>query len=1242
MLTNVSVFNHNTFILMKKMTLGVVLAFFLLHLSQKSLAQNNQNWWLDQSETALRLAPDAKRLIKASHYRTLQINISELQNSLAAHATTQLSFPLPDGRTEIFSVRYSPVMANDLAKKYPNIRTFAGQSLANPTHSVRFDVTPKGFHALLYLGNETVYIDPYSTSDILNYICYFKKDFLLQKPTSPCSVKNKTDNDLPNDPSFTAPQQQNKKRGGQTFGCDAPLQLRTYRLAVACTGEYAQFHYAGIPADSVAQRKAAVLSAIVTSINRVTNVYERETAVRFILVPNNDTLIYLSAASDPFNNDNSGQLINQSQTVITNIIGNANFDIGHTFSTGGGGLAGLGVVCQNGDKASGITGTDSPIGDPFDIDYVAHEIGHQFGGNHTFNSSTGSCSSNREGSVAYEPASGVTIMAYAGICAPQDLAPNSIDNFHAASLDEILTYINNAEGNNCPVRTGTNTAPKIVSGVAISLTIPKRTPFILDAKATDADGDSLTYCWEQWDLGPQGNINAASTTAPIFRSFSPTLNSFRYFPKLSDILTNTTTYGEVLPTVARTLKFRLTVRDNRLADTGGGGVCWEDYELKVAASGPFLVTKPNAGTEIWKAGGYESVTWDAAQTQLAPVNCPLVNIKLSLDGGQTYPITLATNTPNDGSEYVLAPDTVSTLARVRIEAVGNVFFDISDKNFSIEKPSVPTFSFAIAPSSRRVCLPQSDTILLQTISLLGFDSSLIFKVLSGVPTGATASFSRDTIQPSQTTQLFIDYANVTTRRIDTVRIQAIAAGGDTLLRDIYLQIIPNNFSALQTSQPANGASGVTQLPTFRWNKTPNADSYEIQIATNPAFDSVSIVKNISNLTDTTYTPNNLLEINRLYYWRVRPVNECGKGNFTDISLFHTLSLSCAKFSSGNVPLTISQSGTPTIESSLTVAGGGEISDINVTKLKGSHEFFRDLDVRLVSPQGTEVKLFANVCGNSSGNFDVVMDDQSPTAINCPPTNGKQWKPQELLSAFNGENSSGVWKLRVKDQVASSGGNLTAWELQICGNIAANPPVLVKNDTMPVAPAKDRFVANDFLLATDVNNTAEQLIYTLMRVPRHGFLLRSGSLQAIKVGEKFSQSSLNSNQIRYKNNGNGAAFDDFSFVVEDGEGGWINTTQFNIRMDENAPVGTSETADLANQFYLYPNPTSGDFQLTWKTEEVLNHVTVTIINAQGQIVENVSLVEKNHIFASNLLANGVYFIKIQTKNTNFVKKIVLSK
>lgn len=744
---------------------GAVLLSFCFAGSGRAENAASNNIWQDVKESSVVLS--GGRAIVPQSYRTLHLYTSGFSQLLAqapleftdAARKSQLviTLPMPDGGLARFRVEESPISLPDPTEKVSDFKTYSGQGLDDPTATVRFDISPAGFHAQILSAGETVYIDPYSTNDTSNCISYYKRDLQRSGARPECFASGSDHLGGLSRPANIA---------GVIPSAANGSTLRSVRTAIACTGEYTTFfRQAG---DTDDQAKARALNAIKVTMNRVNGVWGRDAAVRYVLLSDTDELkiVYPNGATDPYTNNSASKLSDENQTNLDNVIGDANYDMGHVFATSPGGEGTQGI-CVTGDKAKGVTGTNMPVGDSFDIDFVAHEMIHQWGGNHTFNdSATGSCTAaNRNGPTAVEPGSGSTTASYAGICDNANLQANSDDYFHSVSIGEILNAL--ATFATCPASSATGNTPPTVTAPA-SFTIPQGTPFTLTATASDANGDALTYAWEEIDVGAASPPNTDDGTRPLFRPYKPVAISSRTFPSLTYILNNannppatftgtsatgsvceqggTCLTGEVMPVTNRTMKFRVTVRDNR---AGGGGINDATTQVTVSTgSGPFLVTSPN--TAITVTGGSQmNVTWSVANTTAAPVSVANVKISLSTDGGNSFPTVLAASTANNGSATVTVPNVSTTTARIKVEAVGNIFFDISDANFTITgNGAIPGL---VANVSTRLPVGTGENVLIEGFTVQGPAGStkkIIVRALgpSLTPFGVTDALPNPTLE----------------------------------------------------------------------------------------------------------------------------------------------------------------------------------------------------------------------------------------------------------------------------------------------------------------------------------------------------------------------------------------------------------------------------------------------------------------------------------------------------------------
>ena len=652
-------------------------------------------------ETARALELNQKSLIKIldSAPDDSAEKITDLSKSGAI-----LELPFPEGGFMRFRIVDSPVMDADLLKRFPDIKSYRGQSIDDPRVSARVDFSPRGFNATVLTADKTISIHPARYDDVNRYVSYYGENFDAE--SLGCGVT---------DSVMRQSRIDNLLDGKDADNIATGATLKKYRLALAATQEY--YNDPALGGGSM----ASAVASLNTWVNALNVIYERELAVRFLLV--NNTSIIFTAEPDGLTNNND-VMLGEIRPIIEANVGLANYDVGHVLSNGNGGAGGVanvGVVCRTDNvKGSGVSHINSPPGNPFGLHVFAHELGHQFGAPHSWNGCP-PAASQRFGLTAYEVGSGSTLMSYGGVCGNDNLVGTNYaindKRFHAISLQYINTYLGTTA---CAVTESTGNAAPIVDAGA-NYTIPKFTPFALTASATDANGDvpNLTYTWEQFDSGgdlypnpPYLDTNdPTTTTRPIFRAYAPTSDPTRFFPSLTYILNNandppdtaesgTRRIGEELPRIGRTMNFRVTARDNR---SGGGGTNDDTVTLTVDGnSGPFGVTAPNSAV-TWTGGTAQIITWDVANTNAAPISVQNVKISLSTDGGNTFPTVLAASTANDGSESINVPNGIQTAtARIKIEAIGNIFFDISDANFTINNgDSCPIIS-GITPGAGNI------------------------------------------------------------------------------------------------------------------------------------------------------------------------------------------------------------------------------------------------------------------------------------------------------------------------------------------------------------------------------------------------------------------------------------------------------------------------------------------------------------------------------------------------------------
>lgn len=978
-----------------RLVFSITIVFFSFYASGQS------NYW-EKVSASNKVRNTALKQFKVKDAQFFSLNESAFKKELTAsgHSKKQgeiIYFPNAEGNSVPYRIHEASVLSPELSKKYPQIKSYRGYAIQHPEEKIRLSISHKEVQAMLvsHSGKPNQFVQKSKDDTYLMY-----------------SRATRSDDDI----EFVCEtKEQVLMAGAARFAKPVDDQvLRKYRVAISASGEYTQFH-GGTKADA--------LAAINATLTRVNEVFETDLAVTLELVADTDKVIYTNPSTDPYSGGLS-TLGNSAQQTFDQQIGVNNYDFGHLFHRGvNGGNAGfIGGVCVNGQKGGAYSSGENPVGDVFDLDFVAHEIGHQLGAFHTW-------SYESEGTLSQmEPGSGTTIMGYAGITQRDNVAGRGDDYFHYRSIEEISETLRDKS---CGETFVLANQPPIIDPLE-DYTIPKSTPFVLNGTATDPDVDDvLTYTWEQIDHGIVNSANFGPTnpSGANFRSRPPSLEGVRYFPLQSRVLSGNLTQTnpqegdawETVSDVEREMNFALTVRDNAV---GGGQVVSELVKILVTNSGgPFAVTSQQSSVTL-TAGDVETIEWDVANTNVAPVYTEFVDILLSNDGGLSYTTVLASNVENDGSHDVVVPAVPTTEARIMVKPVDNIYYAVNSTDFTIEVSEV-VLNFSQLEFD--VCQLSDITVPFIYETYLGFSEEVTFTV-EDMPVNLAATVVPDTVITGGTNVdiLFENTENVPEGSYP-IRIVANSA---TVTREviIILNVYDTNFDMVATTAPENGLMDASINTLLEWELNPSNVSYEVQIATDAGFSNIVEVETVKT---NSYMPLDL-QNQTTYYWRVRPENICGQGAFNAPQTFTTVQVSCEQKFANGFPKEISANGTSEVISKISFFEDLPVSDINVN-LNIEHSYVEDLVIRLTSPEGTTVTLVSGSCGEFD-NINATFDDEGSTFF-CNPSGenviGGTVKPLGTLSSFDGESILGEWVLEVIDNASSDGGAVVDFSLDVC-------------------------------------------------------------------------------------------------------------------------------------------------------------------------------------------------------------------
>ncbi len=1180
------------------------LVFFLIFCTK----MQSQNWQLIKSTSTLQQNNEVKRAIplKSIIYKLDFQDV--IQNTQSSSQRSKMSISLPNQKGEMISYQINEdrIMEEDLARRYSKIKVYEGYDVSGKRR-IRLDIGEYGLNAIIIHEEGTEFISPVYENNKEFYHVYDQKDAPLKDMNNFCGTVGQRSEVIRHSPSSLSSLRSNT------------YQKLEYRFALACTGEW------GRSRGTVEK----ALSDMVTSVNILNAIYEVDLGMKLILINRNDSLIHLDPATDPYQIANvGGEILPTNTGIINGQVGANAYDLGHVFTnscTDVGGVAFLSVIC-GGNKGAGV----SCIGNNLTravTQIVAHEIGHQLGARHTFHS----CGDNVSPGNDFEPGSGSTIMGYGGLCGTNNVVTTSDGYFHSASLDEIFNNIRRIEatGFKCANKiNGLNVAPIITQMPVNGLIIPKSTPFILQGKVTDSNQDELSFCWEQRDStnGSSTPLGSPSGNAPLFRSLPPSKNNFRVFPRPSSLLVNKTENIEVLPSYARNMNFSLTVRDN---NKEASATVWALTSLKVdGVAGPFKISSQNQPFTA-EVGSAINVTWAVAETDKAPVNCKAVDIFLSIDGElnpeNSKMIPLAKATPNDGMESIIIPSFPTVAARIVVKASENVFFDVNDAYFTIIESNNPRAFFEFPFVSTDLCLPSTSEISLKSKGISNYIGKIKYEVTK-LPIGAKAVFSKSEVFVGEDVTLKLDFSNDINTGRYLVEIKGIGEVKDTLVRTLVYDVVSNNFKELALTTPENSTKSAGVLPEFNWSPSQNAEYYQIQVATSPTFQTNTIFYQ-DTTTFSSIRPKKTLNRGTLYFWRVRPQNSCGFGDFTSVNTYGTVVSNCQSYTSADLPITLSASGRPTAEAKINIDVNFEVSDVNVKKLNINHDNFQDLAITLKSPSEKSAVLLNRNCPRRL-TLDASFDDEAPNFFSCITGVDLQFKPLDSLARFKGLSPRGQWSLKVDDLEGGNGGRVNTFILEVCGDIPVENPILQIKNSISLVSLQSSTITKESVITTDKNVASNKLVYTIVKNVNLGTVFLNNV--KIDIGSTFTQEDIDLGRLKYTNsapstiNPGQIITDSLRIIVQNGIGGFdgVKNLNFNIQ----SSVTSIKDLEVLN-IKIYPNPARNTIRIDLNEGFIFeNQLSIFDITGRKIYSDNYNI---NQPLDVTSLKSGVYMVMVES-------------